>query len=70
LINFGFKKLEIKRIINEKNNDPRQSVLNQRSSVVAIFATGHLVYQALLAAKELEEEGIGTYVLNVIQLNL
>jgi transketolase len=32
---------------------------------IAIFATGHLVYQALLAAKELEEEGIGTYVLNV-----
>jgi transketolase len=32
---------------------------------VAIFATGHLVYQALLAAKELEEEGIETYVLNV-----
>jgi len=34
-------------------------------SVVAIFATGHLVYQALLAAKELEEEGIDTYVLDV-----
>jgi transketolase len=32
---------------------------------VAIFATGHLVYQALLAAKELKEEGIETYVLNV-----
>jgi transketolase len=32
---------------------------------VAIFATGHLVYQALLAAKELEDEGIGTCVLNV-----
>jgi GxxExxY protein len=65
LVNFGFEKLEIKRIINEKNNYPRQSVLNQRSSVVAIFATGHLVYQALLAAKELEEERIYTYVLNV-----
>jgi GxxExxY protein len=65
LVNFGFEKLEIKRIINEKNNYPRQSALNQRSSVVAIFATGHLVYQALLAAKELEEEGIKTYVLNV-----
>jgi transketolase len=34
-------------------------------SAVAIFSTGHLVYQALLAAKELEEEGIYTYVLNV-----
>jgi GxxExxY protein len=65
LVNFGFEKLEIKRIINEKNNYPRQSALNQLSSVVAIFATGHLVYQALLAAKELEEEGIETYVLNV-----
>jgi transketolase len=32
---------------------------------VAIFATGHLVYQALLAGKELKEEGIETYVLNV-----
>ncbi len=65
LVNFGFEKLEIKRIINEKNNYPRQSALNQRSSAVAIFATGHLVYQALLASKELEEEGIETYVLNV-----
>jgi GxxExxY protein len=65
LVNFGFERLEIKRIINEKNNYPRESALNQRSSVVAIFATGHLVYQALLAAKELEEEGIETYVLNV-----
>jgi transketolase len=34
-------------------------------NLIAIFATGHLVYQALLAAKELEEEGIETYVLNV-----
>jgi transketolase len=32
---------------------------------VAIFATGHLVYQALLAAKELEEEGINVCILNV-----
>jgi len=32
---------------------------------VAIFATGHLVYQALLSAKELEKEGINVYVLNV-----
>ncbi|MFZ8806265.1 MAG: GxxExxY protein, partial [Minisyncoccia bacterium] len=81
LINFGFKELEIKRILNTKlNNDPHESVQYpnksaekdpyesvqyQHKSVVAIFATGHLVYQALLAAKELEEEGIETYVLNV-----
>jgi GxxExxY protein len=81
LINFGFKELEIKRILNTKlNNDPHESVQYPHKSVgidphesvsypnksaVAIFATGHLVYQALLAAKELEEEGIGTYVLNV-----
>ncbi len=32
---------------------------------VAIFATGHLVYQALLAAKELKEQGIEVLVLNV-----
>jgi len=32
---------------------------------IAIMATGHLVYQALLAAKELEEEGIDVYVFNV-----
>ncbi|MER3406987.1 MAG: transketolase [Patescibacteria group bacterium] len=32
---------------------------------IAILATGHLVYQALLAAKELEEEGINVLVLNV-----
>jgi GxxExxY protein len=81
LINFGFKKLEIKRILNTKLNtnpheslsypnksagiDPHESVSYPHKSVVAIFATGHLVYQALLAAKELEEEGINTYVLNV-----
>ncbi|MCS7183810.1 MAG: transketolase family protein [Patescibacteria group bacterium] len=32
---------------------------------LAIFATGHLVYQALLAAKELKEENIDVLVLNV-----
>jgi transketolase len=36
-----------------------------RFADIAIFSTGHLVYQALLAAKELEEEGINVYVLNV-----
>jgi transketolase len=54
--------------ISDKNNKnlSEQSVLSpKKSDVVAIFATGHLVYQALLAAKELEEEGIDTYVLNV-----
>jgi len=44
---------------------PRINTLDPRQSVVVIFATGHLVYQALLAAKELEEEGIYTYVCNV-----
>lgn len=32
---------------------------------VAIFATGHLLYQALLAAKQLEAEGISVSVTNV-----
>ncbi len=32
---------------------------------VAVFATGPLVYNALLAARELEEKGIGTAVVNV-----
>jgi len=32
---------------------------------VALFATGHLVYQALLAAKKLDNEGIETLVINV-----
>jgi len=31
---------------------------------VTIFATGHMTYHALLAAKELEEEGINTFVIN------
>lgn len=35
------------------------------SAEIAIMATGHLVYQALLAAKELEEQGIDVYVFNV-----
>ncbi|GIW65891.1 MAG: transketolase [Candidatus Parcubacteria bacterium] len=34
-------------------------------NLIAIISTGHLVYQALLAAKELEKEGIDVYVLNV-----
>ncbi|GIW67548.1 MAG: transketolase [Candidatus Parcubacteria bacterium] len=38
---------------------------NADKNLVAVFATGHLVYQALLAAKDLEEEGIDVYVLNV-----
>ena len=37
----------------------------QVQSVVAIFATGPLLYQALVAAKELESEGIEVLVANV-----
>lgn len=36
--------------------------------VIAIFVTGHLIYQALLAAKELEKEEIKVLVLNVSTL--
>ncbi|MEK7480075.1 MAG: transketolase C-terminal domain-containing protein [Patescibacteria group bacterium] len=32
---------------------------------VAVFATGHLVYNALLAARELEKEGIAVTVVNI-----
>ena len=32
---------------------------------VSIFATGHLVWEALLAAEELEKEGIGADVINI-----
>lgn len=35
---------------------------------VSIFATGYILYYALLAAKELEEEGIKTLVLNVCSI--
>jgi len=35
------------------------------SAKVVIFATGHLLYQALLAAKELEDEGINVLVANI-----
>lgn len=35
---------------------------------VAIIATGGLVYKALLAAKELEEDGIGSIVLNLASI--
>ncbi|MDO8551972.1 MAG: transketolase C-terminal domain-containing protein [bacterium] len=38
-----------------KSNNPK----------VAVFATGHLVHSALLAARELEGKGIGTAVVNV-----
>lgn len=38
--------------------------LSQNPEVI-IFATGHLLYQALLAAKELKEEGIEVIVANV-----
>ncbi|BCX15194.1 MAG: transketolase [Candidatus Parcubacteria bacterium] len=40
-------------------------ISKNENAEIAIMATGHLVYQALLAAKELEEEGIDVYVLNV-----
>lgn len=36
-----------------------------QNPVASIFATGYMVYYALLAAKELEEEGIPTKVVNV-----
>lgn len=36
-----------------------------KSPKVVVFATGHLVYRALVAARELEGEGIGTVVVNV-----
>lgn len=36
-----------------------------RKPQVVIFATGHLVYQALLAAKQLEEQGAAVLVANV-----
>ena len=48
---------------NDAENVNKQT--NADKNLVAVFATGHLVYQALLAAKELEEEGIDVYVLNV-----
>lgn len=32
---------------------------------VSIFATGHLVWQAILAAQELEKEGIGAEIINI-----
>ncbi|GIW66273.1 MAG: transketolase [Candidatus Parcubacteria bacterium] len=50
--------LNYSRLMNNSRNN-----INKRS--IAIFVTGHLIYQALLAAKELEAEGIDVYVLNV-----
>jgi len=50
---------------NTQNISAKPASSSAKSASVAIFATGHLVYQALLAAKELEEEGIYSYVLNV-----
>ncbi len=42
-----------------------QTFWTSESPQVSIFATGYVLYYALLAAKELEEEGIKTLVLNV-----
>ncbi len=42
-----------------------QTFWTSESPQVSIFATGYILYHALLAAKELEEEGIKTLVLNV-----
>jgi transketolase len=64
---FRFGKIE-KYWIPQTNDDLKTSNASnevKEKFLVAIFATGHLVYQALLAAKELEEEGIISYVLNV-----
>jgi len=68
LVNFGEKSVDVERIIYDKarENGSHEFALSSRKfAPVAVFATGHLVYQALLAAKELEEEGIDVYVLNV-----
>jgi len=64
LANFGTPKAQIYRIVYDKIRDDSRKY-SRRFADIAIFATGHLVYQALLAAKELEEEGINVYVLNV-----
>jgi len=37
--------------------------------MVSIFSTGHMTYYALLAAKELENEGINTLVINVASIS-
>lgn len=42
-----------------------QTFWTSESPQVSIFATGYILYYALLAAKELEEEGLKTLVLNV-----
>jgi len=71
LVNFGNRDVNIYRIVYDKSRDKKSNFHegSRESSHgfadVIIFATGHLLYQALLAAKELEEEGIYTYVCNV-----
>jgi GxxExxY protein len=64
LVNFGTPKAQIYRIVYDKIRDDSRKY-SRRFADVAIFTTSHLVYQALLAAKELEEERINVSVLNV-----
>ncbi|GIW66550.1 MAG: hypothetical protein KatS3mg095_0448 [Candidatus Parcubacteria bacterium] len=73
LVSFGENAIEIERIIYDKAREDTSRQFassSHRFAPIAVFATGHLVYQALLAAKELEEEGIDVYVLNVHTIKL
>jgi len=47
---------------------PVQTFWTSESAKCVIFATGHMVYHALLAAKELEKEKINVLVANVAQI--
>jgi len=42
-----------------------KAILLKEGNDVTIFATGHLVWKALLAAKQLEQEGISAEVINI-----
>lgn len=49
-------------------SDKIQVFWEDKKPQTTIFATGHMVYQALLAAKELKEQNIGVSVVNVSTL--
>ncbi|MEJ2585709.1 MAG: transketolase C-terminal domain-containing protein [Robiginitalea sp.] len=49
----------------EQDFEIGKALLLQEGTDVSIFATGHLVWQALLAAENLEKEGISVEIINI-----
>lgn len=67
-LRFSREKTPLITTENTPFSDKIQVFWEDKNPKTTIFATGHMVYQALLAAKELKEQNIGVLVANVSSL--